>query len=39
MDRKNRRFKQACYAQKISRYYYEIDYYQHKANRITNNLS
>lgn len=39
MHTKNLSFHKARWAEEISKYYFQIDYYQGKANRITNTLS
>ena len=39
MDTKSFSSKQVCWAQKLSRYHFQIDYRQAKANRAANTLS
>ena len=39
MDTKNLSLKQVCLAQNLSKYYFQIDYCQNKANEATNVLS
>ena len=39
MDMKNLSFKQICWAQKLSQYHFQINYYSNNANAATNALS
>ena len=39
MDMKNLSSKQVWWAQKLSKYHYQIDYHQNKANKAANTLS
>lgn len=39
MDIKNISFREVQQAQKLSQYYFRIDYYQDKANRVANTFS